>query len=361
MRRWITPLLAFAIMLGAGTAYYAFVIRTSAEPEAENDASVTPVATVTLTTLQRKRIDETLTAYATVVAAVGETETFSVPFESRVAKIAVSPGQPVGAGTVLAVVEPSPDTLLQLEQARSEHQTAQAELELVKQRLAMQLATKSNLVQTQQQLDATQLRLDSMKSRGIMDPRTTFSAHGDTLVSRIDVQPGAIVPAGAPILESVPRDQIIVRVGVEPEDLPSLTQGQAVELVALSSRTTEPVTGRIRLITQLVNPETRLVDVFVDPPPNTPFLLNEFILARIRVNSADALVLPRAAVIPDQGDAMLYTVEHGVAHRHVVTIGIENDDEVQVISPELHEGQQVVLLGNAELADGMQVTAEGAP
>ena len=356
MKRWITPLLALAIVLGAGAAYYVLVIRAPAPAPAESEASTAPIATVTTTTLERKNIKETVTAYATVVAALGETETFSVPFESRVLKISVAPGQPVQQGTILAIVEPSPDALLQLQQAQSEHKTAQAQLDLVNQRLAMQLATESDLVQAQQQLDTAEHQLESMKSRGITNPHTTFKATGEALISRIDVQPGAIVPAGSPILESVPRDQIVVQVGVEPEDLQSLTQGQAVELVPLSGQTAAPLTGHVRLITQQVNPETRLIDVFVEPPAGSNLFLNEFVMARIAVASADALVLPRKAVVPDQGRYVVFTIEDGVAHLHVVAIGIENDREVQVISPGLREGQRVALVGNAELSDGMRVT-----
>lgn len=360
MRRLIPPLLALVIVLGAGAAYYVLVIRVSGGPPKEEEASVTPTATVTTTTIQRKTIKETVTAYATVVAALGETETFSVPFESRVRKISVAPGQPVQTGTPLATVEPSPDTLLQLQQAQTEQKTAKAQLDLVKQRLSMQLATESDLVQAQQQLDAAQHQLDSMKSRGITDPETTFKATGNALISRIDVQPGEIVPAGSPILESVPRDQIIVQVGVEPEDVANLTEGQTVDLVPLSDATSTPLEGHVRLITQQVNPETRLIDVFVEPPPESNLFLNEFVLVRIPVASADALVLPRMAIVPDQGRYVLFTIDDGVAHRHEVSIGLENDTEVQVIAPDLHEGQKVALVGNAELTDDMAVTTGDA-
>lgn len=361
MRRWIAPLLALAIVLAAGTGYYVMVIRAPAGPEPGGGESVTPVATVTLVPLQRKTIGETLTTYATVVAALGGTETYSVPFESRVRRIAVTPGQAVGRGEALAVVEPSPDTLLELQQAQGEHASAVSQLDLVKQRVSLRLATESDLVAAQQRVDAAQLRLDSMRSRGIADASTTFTAGGDVLVSRIDSQPGAIVAAGASILEAVRRDQIVVRVGVEPADLPRVAPGQPVELVRLDGAPGPPLVGHIHFITQAVNPETRLIDVFVEPPPDAPLLLNEYVVARIPVASADALVLPRQAVIPEQGSHVVYTVEDGVAHRHTVSIGIESDAEIQVISPDLREGQQVAVTGNAELAEGMRVTTEPAP
>jgi membrane fusion protein (multidrug efflux system) len=360
MKRMLAPLLALVIVLGVGAAYYVFVIRTSGGAPEQEATSVTPTATVTLATIERKQISETVTAYATVVAALGQTETFSVPFESRVRKISVAPGQPVRLGDPLATVEPSPDALLQLQQAQTEQKTARAQLDLVTQRVSMQLATEGDLVQAHQQLDAAQHRLDSMKSRGITDPETNFKASGDAVISRIDVQPGQIVAAGFPILESVPRDQIFVRVGVEPEDVSNLTVGQTVDLVPLSDASATPLQGHVRLVTQQVNPETRLIDVFVEPPAGSDLFLNEFVLVRIAVASADALVTPRMAVIPDQGRYIVFTVENGVAHRRVVAIGLENDTEVQVVSPDLHEGQQVALLGNAELTDGMAVVTGDA-
>jgi multidrug efflux pump subunit AcrA (membrane-fusion protein) len=118
------------------------------------------------------------------------------------------------------------------------------------------------------------------------------------------------------------------------------------------------VSGRIRLITRRVNPETRLVDVFVAPSMEGRLLLNEYVEGRIVIAGSDALVVPRASALPEAGQYVLYTVEKDRAVRHVVRLGLENTAEVQVTGDGLQEGQSVVVTGNSELHDGMAVRVE---
>ena len=67
------------------------------------------------------------------------------------------------------------------------------------------------------------------------------------------------------------------------------------------------------------------------------------------------LVVPRSAVLPDDEKQVLFTVKNGKAVKHEVKTGITNDDFVEVLSHELHEGDLVVSLGNYELEDGMAI------
>ena len=55
---------------------------------------------------------------------------------------------------------------------------------------------------------------------------------------------------------------------------------------------------------------------------------------------------------------MLYTIRQGRAWKHEVDVGMENDQQVQVIGDGLQEGDEVVVEGNAELQDGMAVQGE---
>jgi membrane fusion protein (multidrug efflux system) len=286
-------------------------------PEPAPPADV--VAKVAVTPLRRDRITETISAYGTVVAAPGEAETFSVPFECRVRKVFVTPGLAIAQDTALLEIEPSPDTVLQLAEARSEQDSAANALQLVEQRVAMKLATRHDLLQAKQRLHDAQLRLASLKDRGI-DGTRAIRATEAGVVSRIAVQPGAIVPAGMALVETIGQDQITIRIGVEDEDVGHLEQGQPVRILPVNATDGRSVDGRIHLITHQVNPETRLVDVFVSPAASAGLLLNEYVVARIAIAAHDALVVPRAAVLPDDGQYVVYTVVDGRAARHVVTI-----------------------------------------
>ncbi len=366
-RQWISPMLVLmvlAVIAAAGGVGYWYGTRSNEMPAAASQQPPVPEgpprAKVRLVRLQRQHMEETLTAYGSVVAALGETQVVSEPFESRVVKVLVRPGQTIASNDSLIEIEPSPDTTLQLNEALDSRNTAESELKLVQERLQLKLATRADLLQAQQGFQAAELRLKSLQKRGI-DGAQLIRAEAKGMVSRVDVQEGQIVAAGAPFLAIIGQNQINVRLGIENEDLSNLRVGQPVRLVPVNATKSQTVTGHIHLITWEVNPQTRLADVFVIPPPDARLLLNDYIEGMIQVAAGNVLVLPRAAVLPKEGRYVIYTVEKGRAKEHVVEVGMENDKQVQVIGSNLQEGQEAVVEGNAELEDGMAVQVESGP
>jgi len=348
------------VLVAGGTAGYWYINRgrqTSMPTVQVSGSQEGPRGGIQVVSLKRQRIEETLVVYGTVVAALGKTETFSVPFESRVESVLVTAGQVVDVNTALAVITPSPDTLLSLAQARSEYDSARDSLKLVEQRLKMKLATQQNLVSAQQKVQAAELKVKSMQERGIND-RKLIRSKSKGLVSRIDVDPGQIVPAGTTLIEMIGQHEISVRLGIENEDIGSLQPGQNVELYPVNAPDKRATQGTIALITQRINPQTRLVDVFVTPHDGAVLMLNEYLEAHVVSASELGFVVPRSAVLSQQGDYILYTVQKGHAVRHVIHIGLETPAQIQVLGDDLHVGEQVVTVGNYELHNGMAVIVE---
>jgi membrane fusion protein (multidrug efflux system) len=318
-----------------------------------------PAAQVQVAPLRRGTIEETLVAYGNVVAALGETETFSVPFESLVRRVAVVPRQVIAAGDPLVEIEPSPDAVLELAQAKGERSTARQELGLVRQRVQMQLATRQEQLEAERREREADLRVQSLEQRGIGGPQVIVASAAG-IVNRIGVQQGQIVAAGVALVETIGEEQIAVRLGIESEDIGALAVGQAVRLVPVNAPRLQPVSGEVRLITRQVDPDTRLVDVFVAPAPDARLLLEDHVRGEVVIRSQGALLAPRAAVLPAEGRRVLFTVADGRAVRHEVVVGTENDAEVQLLSDGLQEGQPVIVVGNGALEDGAAVVAEPA-
>ena len=76
---------------------------------------------------------------------------------------------------------------------------------------------------------------------------------------------------------------------------------------------------------------------------------------KIIVSSANTLVAPRQALLPDGKAYSLFTIEKGHAVKHQVQVGLENDTQIEVIANDLKEQDDIVVLGNYELEDGMAV------
>jgi len=259
-------------------------------------------------------------------------------------------GQPVSAGVSLAEVEPSPDTTLQWEEAKHGVEAASEQLRQVQQRFDQRLATKQEQFQARQNLQSAQITLANLEKRGVAS-RRSLVADLAGIVSKVDVQEGQIVGAGAPLVELAVENRFEVKLGIEPEEVAFLKVDQPVSLFVSDRGSPAAINGKLRLITRRVNPDTRLVDVFVSLPPDAGLLLDQYVRGQLVIASEHTLVVPRAAVIPDEGGYALYTIDHGRAVKHTVVLGFQNAGMASVRGDTLREGQRVVVVGNYQLGE----------
>jgi RND family efflux transporter MFP subunit len=350
-KKRLVPLALFAACAVVGImAHHAHGDDDDKKPGTDKPDS--PTATVKTDTLTQGDISQSITAFGSVTAQPGTIAVFSAPYECRVNRILVTAGQPIDKGIDLIDVEPSPGAKLAWQEAQSNLEVAKQDLAQTQQRFDMKLATNSDLLQSQQALKLAQLRLDNLKGQGDHQILHTDSAG---LIAKVDAQQGQIVPAGTPLIETIARDQVEVRLGVEPSLISRLAVGQAVKLFP----TDDAVPGKIRLITQRVNPDTRLVDVFVTPDSRDGLLLDSFMRAELVTDTKNALIAPRDAVLPDDSGYTLFTVKDGKSVKHTVTIGLHNDTQTAVSAADLHAGDTIVVQGNLELDDKVAVQTEG--
>lgn len=406
--KWILVVLAVLVM-AASAGYVGFLLgRESAPPgEKAKEEEKAATAKVKVAPARLAAIGKPIVGYGMVRAAPEAVHVFSVPYESRVRRFQVTPGQAVAAAAVLLEVDPSPGTLLQVEEAKSNvasatRKVAQAKhafaLDLqearstrdstaklfaqTKRRMDMKLATSQELVQAQQEMDLAlmkleslekldttpeilqaqqdlqlaELQLASLEKLGIGAPPVRTEMAG--VVNNLMAQEGQIVPAGGPLVELAEEKRTEVRLSVNPPDAADLKPGQAMTVALVNDTDAKPVEGRVRLITQRVNPASRLVEVFVALPPDTRWLLEAYVRGRASVNEKQALVVPRAAVLPGEEKHILFTLKDGKAVEHEVEIGLENDEVMEILGGEIKAGEEVVIQGNYELEPGMAVEIE---
>jgi membrane fusion protein (multidrug efflux system) len=260
----------------------------------------------------------------------------------------------VKQGDTLMEVQGSPASLLQLHQAEATAQEAHKELDQARKRFDMKLATNQELNQAQKAVSDAELQLESLKTQGVAaDNKIRSDITG--IVAKVDVEDGQVASAGSPLVELIATGDIEIKLGVEPEDVTKLRAGQRVGISLVNDPATSEIEGTVRLVTQRVNSPDRLVDVFVSVPQGTKLLLAAYVHGEIIVASRETLVVPRDAVLPDDGSHTLYVVQDHRALKKTVEIGLQTDSQVEVIDPELRDGDQVVTVGNRELADKMPV------
>ena len=254
-------------------------------------------------------------------------------------------------------VEPSPETQFQLDQAKSQFKLAKSQLGIMRKRIKMQLATRQNLLNAEQQLQISELRLKNLQSRSNGDPFKILSK-ASGVVSQIIVKQGQILPAGAILLETIDQNKISVQLGIEIEDVSHLKIGQEVRLYSVNAPDGHFVKSHVWLISQHINPKTRLINILVKPEAGVRMSLNEYMRGEIVIESHQSLVVPRSAVLPEDGYYVLYLVKEGHAIKRKVNIGLDNDQMFEIFGEDLSEGLEVVVVGNSQLQDGMMVEIE---
>ena len=352
--------LAAAALLAGGYWWFSHGGQQTAQ-DASTTANAEPsegsVAPVKIAPINKGTIVKEITVYGTIVPAAGAVQTTTVSFESRVRRILVTEGQQVSRGDPLLDIEPSPETNLQVEQARNEYEAAQKAFQFMQQRFDLKLATNDQLLQTKQALEQAQTKLESMRRRGSASPRT-IHAEVASLITKVGVQEGAIVPAGNTMIEMVAENRLEARIGVEPEDSDKVKPGQEVSLARVNASGAETTIGQIRKVSRSADAATRLVQVFTALPSTSRFLLGEYVLGKIPITSANGLIVPRSAVLPQEDHYVVFTVKNGSAKQHTVRLGLQNEKDVAVIAADLQPGDLVVTLGNYELRDGMAVKVD---
>jgi membrane fusion protein, multidrug efflux system len=332
--------------------------RAGSQPKAE-DSDAGPIAKVRVVPLNQKTIVQTIPAYGTVIASPEGAQTIVAPFECRIRRVRATSGERIETGDILIEVAPSPETYLLLETARSAFQLSQKELENTQERFDLKLVTNQELLQAQQAFQEAQLRLSSLKGRGLgRDGKIKAPFSG--IISKVAVQEGSLVTTGGLLLEISADNKLEARLGIEPEDMPLVKVGQPVSLEPVSRRGITPLSAQIRLISRSVDQTTGLVDVFVPLPATGGILLGDYLKVQIEVASKKALVVPRKALLPAGDHQVIFTINDGHAVKHVVQTGLESGDAIEVICADLHPGDDVVVQGNYELADGMAIQVESA-
>jgi RND family efflux transporter MFP subunit len=360
-RLWGSLILLAIVILAGGYAWFVHGGQATSDNESaaahQAEPSQAPVAAVQVDSIKRGVLTEEITVYGVIVPAAGAVRTIAVPYESRVRRVLVAEGQQVAPGEPLLEIEPSAETELQTQQARSEYESAQKALHYMQQRLELQLATNDQVLTAKQAVEQTRAKLDSLRARGSESPHL-IRADAGSLISKVSIQPGAIVPPGNSMIEVVTQNRLAARLGIEPADSGKVKPGQEVSLARVNAPGTRTILGKIRKLSDSANSTSHLVDGFVDLPSSSGFLLNEFVEGKIAIAAAEGLLVPRSAVLLQKDRYVLFTVQDGRAQEHTVQVRLENDKEVEVSGKDLRVGEPVVTLGNYELTDGMAVKAD---
>lgn len=346
------------VLAVAAVAVAAWIfLRRGAGP---GDLEVKPVAQVQVAPIETRPITDMLDAFGVVEPSPSGSRTVALAYDSIVGNVAVSQGASVAKGDLLMEVEATPDAKLAMSSARSEARLAKEGLAAARQRYDLKLATVQDLLAAEQAADEARERLASLEARGQAGSGRLVSP-GTGTVTHLGVQPGAVVPAGTPLVTIAQSGQFEAHFAIEPADAGRVRTGQAVTVTPTDRPDGATGEGTVRLVGAAVDAVSGAIDVRAAMPKGQPWFAGEHVRGAIHLARKTAMVAPRAAVIPMDGQEVLFTVRDDKAVRHAVNVGIAEGDFVEVAAGDLHDGDKAVVVGNYELEDGMdvQVAANG--
>jgi RND family efflux transporter MFP subunit len=349
MKKW--SLLYFIVLSTLANA----CVANNAEPVQK---AVQVTATVELTPVVSKVIQQSLFAYGTILPDTDQLDTLSTPHAGMVEKVWVRPGQKIKKGDFLFSLNTAPGEKMTFLQAVASVTFAKKELSKQEQLLSEHLTTESTVISARKALKDAQINLASLQKRGLGENLQRFAAPNDGIVTQVNLQAGQRVQSDVSAIQIASDQQFIVRLGVEPADLGSLAVGQTVKIQSVFDDA-KPFMSEVSQIHAMLNPTTQLVDVIAPIPleESKHLVIGSRLTGEIQINPHLALVVPRNAILTDDKGSYVFVIKEGKAKRINVVTGQSTHEWVEVMHG-LQEGENVISHGNYELSSGMKVQQE---
>lgn len=209
----------------------------------------------------------------------------------------------------------------------------------------------------QQTYDQTKAQYESLKTNVQNLERNTFlRAPFSGVIAAKNYENGELY-AGTPILLLVDMANLKAHINIPESFYPSIKEGMNVAITS-DVFTDKEFKGIIEIVSPVIDATTHTFQVQIKIS-NAGGVLRPGMFARIGVDfdKINAKVVPYQAVLKLQGsnERYVYVNKNGVAKRVKVQMGKRYDDKIEILSDELKEGDQLVVVGQARLVDGVKV------
>jgi membrane fusion protein (multidrug efflux system) len=291
-----------------------------------------------------------------VVYLPGETEAYedvllAANTSGRVDWIGCSEGQEVNKGERLAKIDVSA-LKASLEHAKAAYELANDLCERRRRLFENKIIAQEELDQSETQLKLAAADLEQVKVRynhGF--PKSPIAG----IIDHLYVDVGEYADTGKPIADIVNIDRIKINVRVPEMDVRYVKKGQKtpVRIDAFADRT---IIGTVEFVAFKADPATKtfLVRSVIDNPDHDirPGMIGR--VAFVRRHIPDALAVPLFAIVDKGGERIVFVEKDGMAEARVVTIGVIEEDRVQITTG-LNIGDHLIVRGHTEVEDGMKV------
>ncbi len=179
--------------------------------------------------------------------------------------------------------------------------------------------------------------------------QTNIRAPVSGLITARSVVKGQIVSAGTELFRLVREGQIELNAQVPEAELRLVRPGQSATVTGEGKAA---VTGRVRIVTPQVDPQTRLGLARISLPEVADYQPGNFARASIDVGAAPAMVVPSNAIVFREGRSGVYVIDASSKVRFVPVRTGERVGAMVEVEQGLTPGQRIAVQGAGFLAEG---------
>ena len=338
--------------------------KNTAETKDQNDSNLSPKAALTVIQPEVQNWKQTFTANGNI-AAWQEVVISSELSGQRLTKVTVNVGDKVRRGQVLAEI--NSDTIrADLAAAKASYAEAQAVLAdaITNNKRIQQLkntgaisAQESTQYQTSQA--TAQARLDAAKaqieSNQLRLAQTQIVAPDNGVISARTATVGSLAQTGQELFRLIRDQRLEWRAEVTSEDLYKLKQGMNARV--FSPDPAQPaVSGKVRMIAPVIDPQTRYGLVYVDLPTTQAVRMGMFLKGEFDLGQKSALTIPQTALLLRDGFSYVFIVDQqNRVSQQKVSVGRRVGDRVEILDL-ANSNVKLVSSGTGFLTDGDLVT-----
>jgi membrane fusion protein, multidrug efflux system len=334
---------SFAMMF-ALTAGALSLQSCSSEKKDETKKVEETIENVKITTLETKTIGRILEFSANTEAWE---EVNLVPVSpGRIEKIYVEEGARVKAG----------QTLVQMDQTS----LRQAELQIKNQEndyKRYETLHETGAI-SQQAYDQTKMTLDVQKnSLRYLENNTRIKAPFSGVITKKNYENGELYNGSTAIITIAQIGELKANINIPESFFPLVRKGMKAH-VKSDIYEGQDFAGTVTNIAPTVNASAHTFEVELKiPNGNQKLAPGMFVRATLEMGDTKSMVVPYQSVLKLQGsnERYVYLEKNGVAERITVTLGARYDDQVELISDQIKEGDHLVTAGQARLKNGSKL------
>ena len=183
----------------------------------------------------------------------------------------------------------------------------------------------------------------------------------DGVVQQRNVHTGVLVNSNTLLFTMVDPKALIANLRVPQEELKRVSIGMPVEF-RFDALAGAVYTGTVEALNPAVDPTSGLSKVRARLPDDAIGMVKPGMFSRARIvveSRADALLMPKRAIVYERGLTWFFSVVDGRARRHEFQAGATTPDEVELLSVDGGEPDpdvEVIVVGQDRLRDGDAVT-----